>query len=208
MTGTGDFKRALEEEFALKSAEAKAVSDRFVSDRMFEARRETERKVHSIRTRHRKRYELLLEREKRRGLLLVREEALEKISSFLEEISKRVCERISMIRRDRVLYGRILAELVGEALDSLAEEAVVLVPPGEKDLISRDRRKIAVEESEEDTSWGGCLVTDAGTRSVFVDNTIKTRWDLFQKELVRDLSESYCHVLEGSEGSSRELRLP
>lgn len=208
MTGIGDFKRALEEEFARRSAEMKAESDRFVSDRMFVARRETEREVHSIRTRHRKRYELILEREKRRGLLLVREEALEKISSFLEEISKRVGERISMIRGDRVLYGRILAELVEEALDSLAEEAVVLVSPGEKDLISRDRRIIAVEESEEGTSWGGCLATDARSRSIFVDNTIKTRWDLFQKELVRDLSESYCHVFEGSEGSSRELRLP
>ena len=71
MTGIAEFKRALEGEFSKKSAALRDESENFISDRIFVARRETERKVHDIRAGHKKRFDLLLEREKRRTLLKV-----------------------------------------------------------------------------------------------------------------------------------------
>lgn len=203
-----EFKRALEEEFSKRSAALRADSDRFISDQIFLARRKTETKVHAIRAGHEKRYGLLLEKEKRRALLQVREDALDRISSFLEETTARVGLRIAALRGDRKTYGGVLSRLVMEALDALEDEAVILVLPGEGELVPGDERIKAVEESGTVPSWGGCLATDARTRSVFIDNTIKTRWDLYQKDLLRLFSERYRHVLEEFERFSREFRLP
>lgn len=207
MTEIEQFKRALEEEFFKRSAALRADSDRFISDKIFLARRETERKVHAIRAGHEKRFGLLLEREKRRGLLQVREEALDRITSFLEETTARVGLRIAALRGDRNIYGGILSRLVMEALDALGDEAVILVLPGEGELVPGHGRIKAVEESAAIPSWGGCLAADARTRSVFIDNTIKTRWDLYQKDLLRLFSERYRHALEEFERFSREFRL-
>jgi len=207
VTGIAEFKRALKEEFSKKSAAFRGESESFISDRIFVARRETERKVHDIRAGHKKRFDLLLEREKRRTLLKVREEALGKISSILEKTTERVGLQIEAIRGDREAYSGILSRLVLEALEALEAEAVILVLPGEGGLVPEDERIRAVEESESVTSWGGCLATDAPTRTLYIDNTIKTRWDLYQKELLRGLSERYRHVLEEFERFSREFRL-
>jgi len=208
MTGITEFKRALEGEYSEKSATLRCESESFISDRIFAARRETEKKVHDIREGHKKRFDLLLEREKRRTLLKVREEALDKISSILKETTGKVGLQIDAIRGDRGIYSGILSRLVLEALEALEAEAVVLVLPGEGELVPRDERIRAVEESKSVTSWGGCLATDALTRTLYIDNTIKTRWDLYQKELLQGLSERYRHVLEEFERFTREFRVP
>ena len=85
---------------------------------------------------------------------------------------------------------------------------MIVVLPGEGGLVPGDERIRTVEESESVTPWGGCLAMDALTRTLYVDNTIKTRWDLYQKELLRGLSERYRHVLEEFERFSGEFRLP
>jgi len=208
MSGVEGFKKALEADFLRQVAELKKDSDNFISEQMFLARRDTERKVHSIRVKHRKEYELLLEREKRRALLEVREEAMSRINSYLDDLSEKVCREIVNLRKDSTRYPFVMEALVHEALEALGEAAVVIVAMGEGLLVPVDPKVDLIEESDPGPEWGGCVVLDSRTRSVIVNNSIKARWDLFQKVFLKEFSEIYGDVLEGFNRFSRELRIP
>ncbi len=208
MSGVEGFKKALEDDFSRQVAELKKGSDNFISEQMFLARRETERKVHTIRVKHRKQYELLLEREKRRALLEVREDAMSRINSHLDDLSEKVGREIVNLRNDSTRYPFVMEALVHEAVEALGEGAVVIVAPGEGVLVPDDPKVDLIEESDPGPEWGGCVVLDSRTRSVVVDNSIKARWDIFQKVFLKEFSEIYGDVLEGFNRFSRELRIP
>ncbi len=208
MSGVEDFKKALEDDFFRRVAAMKEESDNLISEKMFLARRDTEQKVHSIRVRQRKEFELLLEREKRRALLEIREEAMTRINSFLDDLSTKVGSEIENIRQDRARYSQILASLVLEALEALGEDAVVMVNLGESAMVPVEQRIASVEECDPGPEWGGCVILDHRTRSVVVNNSIKTRWDLFQKVFLKEFSEIFSDVLQGFNRFSRELRIP
>ncbi|MDO9508529.1 MAG: hypothetical protein Q7I97_04185 [Thermovirgaceae bacterium] len=201
------FRRALEAEYEKRSSEMKAESEKFISEKMFLARRETERRVHSLREEHIKKFSGLLEREKRRVLLEVRGEALLEIAALSEQLSGKIKKEIADLRMDRERYKPVLKSLVLEALDALGETAVVNVFPGEGSLVPFDGRIQAIEEEEEGLADGGCLVQDARTRSIVVDNSIMTRWNRFQRAFIQEFSENFADVLQGFDRFSRELRI-
>ncbi|HDQ93656.1 MAG TPA: hypothetical protein ENN89_05975 [Synergistetes bacterium] len=204
---TARFRLALEGEYRKRSAEIKLESDKFISEKMFLARRETERRVHHIRERQRKQYETLLEGERLRVLLDVRLSALEKISRLFEEISLKVEQKLLTLREDHSLYPVIIKTLVKEGLEILGEPAVVLVAPGESALVPSTPLISTVEEQESLLDCGGCVLLDFRTRTIVIDNSMRTRWNSLKNEYLREFSGKYSDVLQGFDRFSRKLRI-
>lgn len=201
------FRAALKEEYGKKAEEMRALMEKDISEKLFDARRETELRVHLLQEEHKKRYAKFLEREKRLALLKVRGEALIEISELFGQASAKVESEIGKIRSDRERYKPVLHDLVMEALDAIGVSAVIKVFPGEAPLLPSDPRIYSIEEDESGLAWGGCLAEDAGTRSILVDNSIYTRWSQFKKVFTLEFSENFEDVLQRFDRFSRELRI-
>ncbi len=200
------FKRSLQKEYEKRSTELRTESEKFISEKIFLARRETEHRVHSLRQEQKKRYSELLEREKRRVLLEVRGELLLEIGTLFDQVSEKIERHISDLRKDRKKYKPVLQALVLEALDVLGEPAVVKVFTGEVPFVPSDSRIQAVEE-EEGITFGGCILYDSRTRSLVIDNSLMTRWKRFQGVFIKEFSEKFNDVLQGFDRFTRELRI-
>jgi vacuolar-type H+-ATPase subunit E/Vma4 len=204
---TARFRQALEDEYSKRSAELRLESERLISERMFLVRRETERHVYHIRERQRKQYETILEGERLRVLLEVRLSALEEITGLFEETSRKIEQELLLLRENHSLYPAIMKDLVHEALERLGEPAVVMVAPGESAMVLPDPLISSVEEQEPLLDCGGCVVLDAQTRTIVIDNSIRTRWNSIKKEFMREFSGKYSDVLQGFDRFSRKLRI-
>lgn len=200
------FKRSLQKEYEKRSTELRSESEKFISEKIFLARRETERLVHSLRQEQKKRYSELLEREKRRVLLEVRGEVLLEIGTIFAQVSEKIERRIADLRKDRERYKPVLQALVLEALEVLGEPAVVKVFSGDLPLVPSDSRILAIEE-EDGIESGGCILYDSRTRSLVVDNSLMTRWNRFQRVFIKEFSENFNDVLQGFDRFTRELRI-
>ena len=207
LSGLEQFKIALKEEYRKKEEELKTISEKDISERLFDSRRETELKISSLREEHLKRYANLFEREKRLALLKVRGEAILEISELYSQVSAKIGAEIEKIRSDRIRYKPVLEKLVMEALDAIGVNAVIKIFPGEASLLPADPRIDSVEEDESGLAWGGCIAEDAGTRSLVVDNSIITRWKQFQRIFKLEFSENFEDVLQRFDRFSRELRI-
>ena len=207
VTDVEQFKAALKEEYEKKMGNMKAIMEKDISEKLFDARRETELRIHSLKEEQKKRYSDLLEREKRIALLKVRGEALVEISELFSQIKANIVTEIEKIRVDRKRYKSILENLVTEALDALGGRGVVKVFPGEGSLVPSDPRIDEVVEDESGLSWGGCIVEDTKTRSLLVDNSIGTRWKQHEKIFIQEFSENFEDVLQRFDRFSRELRI-
>lgn len=201
------FNIALKDEYRKKAENIKALAEKEISERLFIVRRDTERKVHSLREKHKKRYAQLLEREKRIVLLKVREEALVKISAILENVSMKVEKEIGKLRSDRTEYTVLLSRLVMEALDALGERAVIKVHPADASILPSDPRIVSFVEVSSGFEGGGCIAEDADTGTRVIDNRIISRWKQFQKVSILGITENFGDVLQKFDRFSRELRI-
>jgi vacuolar-type H+-ATPase subunit E/Vma4 len=204
---TEKFRQALESEYSKRLSELRLESGRFISERIFLVRRETEKRVHHIRERQRKQYETTLEGEKLRVLLDVRMSALQEIADLFEAISLKIEKELLLLRENHSGYPKILENLFYEALERLGESAVVIVAPGDRALIPQDPLVSSVEEQESLLDCGGCVVVDAQTRTIVIDNSVRTRWNSLKREFMREFSGKYADVLQGFDRFSRKLRI-
>ncbi|HAA47752.1 MAG TPA: hypothetical protein DCE03_04605 [Synergistaceae bacterium] len=200
------FKEALKAEYKKRIEEIRAQYEQELSEEASKRRQEVELQVARLRTEQKRRYEKMLKDAQERILSDMRHRASSFVSESVGRALSKLEERLHGLRSDRAAYVSALGDLVVEALEVIGESGIVLVDEGESALVPKLPQVRFVEEAALG-GWGGCMVTDAATKTRVVDNTLRTRWERAEKELRLLVSGYFDDVFTILERTAQQLRV-